>query len=101
MHFAVQCQLHGAKLRKLATDRSLSLNASDVSEAELKPGDTIQAGKTAFVVAFDGQTALQAPATTVSAAVVGGELAAATQRCRGKAPGAYRRRNRRAFANGC
>jgi hypothetical protein len=54
VHFAVQCQLHGARLRKLALDRQLAVNNQDVSEAELQPGDTILAGQSAFVVAFDG-----------------------------------------------
>lgn len=54
VHFAVQCQLHGARLRKMALDRKLSVNNQDVSEADLQPGDTIQAGQSAFIVAFDG-----------------------------------------------
>src|SRR6187549_1232845 len=56
VHFAVQCQLHGARLRKLAPDRNLSVNSQEVNEVELQPGDTIQAGQSAFVVGFDGQT---------------------------------------------
>ena len=56
VHFAVQCQLHGARLRKMALDRKLSVNDQDVSETDLQPGDTIQAGQSAFVVAFDGNT---------------------------------------------
>src|SRR4029079_2187227 len=55
VHFAVQCQLQGAKVRKLAADNPLALNSKEVMEAELQPGDTIQAGKTSFLVAFDGK----------------------------------------------
>src|SRR5215468_5508633 len=56
VHFAVQCQLSGARLRKLAADRPLELNSQEVSEAELQPGDVIRAGQSSFQVAFDGQT---------------------------------------------
>ena len=38
VHFAVQCQLHGARLRKLAPDRTLSVNSQEVTEAELQVG---------------------------------------------------------------
>src|SRR5215203_5295727 len=56
VHFAVQCQLHAAKVRKLAADRPLTLNTKEVAaEADLQSGDTIQAGQSAFVVLFDGQ----------------------------------------------
>lgn len=56
VHFAVQCQLHAAKVRKLAADKPLKVNTQDVAaEAELKSGDTIQAGQSSFVVLFDGQ----------------------------------------------
>src|SRR5689334_23130829 len=68
VHFAVQCQLHGAKLRKLATDRPLSLNAAEISEADLQAGDTIQAGQSAFLVAFDGQAAQLTAPTIVAGA---------------------------------
>ena len=57
VHFAVQCQLHGAKVRKLAADKPLAVNKQQVTEAELKAGDTIQAGQSAFVVVFDGAAA--------------------------------------------
>src|SRR5262245_53684576 len=79
VHFAVQCQLHGARLRKLALDRTLAVNSQDVSEADLKPGDTIQAGQSAFIVAFDGQTAppSDAPVAGAAAAVAGGTAAGA------------------------
>src|SRR5262245_3604588 len=63
VHFAVQCQIHGAKLRKLALDRTLSVNGEELAEVELKAGDTIQAGQSAFVVAFDGQTATRSNTT--------------------------------------
>jgi len=56
VHFAVQCQLSGARLRKLAADRPLSVNSEEISEAELQPGDIIHAGQSSFQVAFDGQT---------------------------------------------
>src|SRR5262245_34493445 len=56
VHFAVQCQLHAAKVRKLAADKPLKVNTQDVpAEAELKSGDTIHAGQSAFVGLFDGQ----------------------------------------------
>jgi len=78
VHFAVQCQLHGAKLRKLAADRPLSLNAAEISEAELQAGDTIQAGQSAFLVAFDGQAArLTAPAVIAGAAAAAAGAATA------------------------
>src|SRR5262245_14245401 len=79
VHFAVQCQIHGAKLRKLAADRTLSVNGQELSEAELKPGDKIQAGQSAFVVAFDGQTAAKpSPMATLEGAafLAAGEAAA-------------------------
>src|SRR5262245_66298263 len=53
VHFAVQCQLSAARIRKLATDKPLAVNAKEVSEVDLQPGDTIQAGQSAFLVAFD------------------------------------------------
>src|SRR5262245_8879035 len=79
VHFAVQCQLHGARLRKLALDRSLAVNSQEVNDAELKPGDTIQAGQSAFVVDFDGLAAQRAdsPAAAVSATAIGVATAAA------------------------
>lgn len=56
VHFAVQCQLHAAKVRKLAADKPLKVNATDVAaEAELQSGDTIHAGQSSFMVLFDGQ----------------------------------------------
>src|SRR5262245_18592872 len=79
VHFAVQCQLYGAKVRKLAADKPLAVNKQEVSEADLKPGDTIQAGQSAFVVVFDGQTSpgsgkITATLNTISgAAFVAGE----------------------------
>jgi hypothetical protein len=73
VHFAIQCQLHGARLRKLAPDRTLSLNSQEVNEAELQSGDTIQAGQSAFVVGFDGQTKPPPPTPTL---VAGGATAA-------------------------
>src|SRR6185295_9806081 len=73
VHFAVQCQLSGARLRKLAADRPLAVNAQEVSEAELQPGDIIQAGQTSFQVAFDGQTVPAGNNRTIA----GGAVAAA------------------------
>jgi hypothetical protein len=67
VHFAVQCQLHGARLRKLAPDRALSVNSQEVNEAELQAGDTIQAGQSAFVVGFDGQAKSPPPTPTLAA----------------------------------
>ena len=79
VHFAVQCQLSGARVRKLANDRTLAVNAKEVNDAELQPGDTIQAGKTAFVVTFDGfasGASSTAAAVTVAGAAAGTALAA-------------------------
>src|SRR5262245_61083060 len=78
VHFAVQCQLNGAKLRKLAPDRTLSVNSQEVTEAELKAGDTIQAGQSAFLVGFDGQSSARPTATESVAgmAAVGAAAAA-------------------------
>jgi len=85
VHFAVQCQLSSARLRKLAADRPLAVNSQEVSEAELQPGDVIQAGQSSFQVAFDGQTSLAgdkrivtgtAAAAATSAAVAAGGAAA-------------------------
>src|SRR6478736_1115598 len=84
VHFAVQCQINGARLRKMALDRTLSVNNQEVSEADLQPGDTIQAGQSAFVVAFDGNSSatmrdagasgiLTAGALGAGAAVAGGD----------------------------
>jgi hypothetical protein len=64
VHFAVQCQLHGAKVRKLAAEGRLTVNSQDVNEADLQPGDTIEAGQSAFVVVFDGQGAERGSGTT-------------------------------------
>jgi hypothetical protein len=75
VHFAVQCQIQGAKLRKLALDRTLSVNGKQLDEAELQAGDTIQAGQSAFVVVFDGQT--QAPSSSM-ATLEGAAFVAAT-----------------------
>jgi hypothetical protein len=78
VHFAVQCQLNGAKLRKLAPDRTLSINSQEVTEAELKAGDTIQAGQSAFLVGFDGQSSARPTATdTAAGAIAAGAAAAA------------------------
>lgn len=75
VHFAVHCQARGAKVRQLAPDRPLLLNQKEISEAELQPGDTIAAGQSTFLVAFDGQAAtLDAP---LAAAAVGGAAAEA------------------------
>jgi hypothetical protein len=68
VHFAVQCSLQGARVRQLAPDRPLLVNAQPITELELKPGDTIQAGKSSFVVAFDGQSAAAPSPATVAAA---------------------------------
>jgi hypothetical protein len=89
VHFAVQCQLHGARLRKLAIDRTLAVNSEEVSEAELQPGDTIQAGQSAFVVGFDGQTTPRADSSAIAAgAVVAGVAAAAATAREAKEPSA-------------
>lgn len=76
IHFAVQCQLHGARLRKLAADRPLSVNAKEVTEADLVAGDTIKAGQSAFVVAFDGQTATPAAGASSMATITGASFVA-------------------------
>lgn len=73
VHFAVQCQLSGARLRKLAADRPLAVNSQEVSEAELQPGDIIHAGQSSFQVAFDGQTIPSGNNRTIA----GGSVAAA------------------------
>ena len=79
VHFAVQCQIHGAKLRKLAQDRTLSVNGQESAEAELRAGDTIQAGQSAFVVAFDGQSqARPSPMATLEGAAFVAAAEAAT-----------------------
>src|SRR5262245_43868022 len=70
VHFAVQCQLHGAKLRKLAPDRTISVNSQQVNEAELQPGDTIQAGQSSFVVTFDGEATPRSSSSTATASVI-------------------------------
>jgi hypothetical protein len=77
IHFAVQCQLQGARLRKLVTDRPLSVNAKEVTEADLVAGDTIQAGQSAFVVAFDGQSAAPAAGPSAMATITGASFVAA------------------------
>jgi hypothetical protein len=66
IHFAVQCQLQGARVRKLAADKPLSVNAKEVTEVELAAGDTILAGQTLFIVAFDGQAAPAAGAASMA-----------------------------------
>src|SRR5262245_37900282 len=92
VHFAVQCQLHGAVVRKLAADKPLAVNKQAVTEAELKTGDTIQAGQSAFVVVFDGQTApgtgkITATLNTISgAAFVAAESAAPKTEAKPKEP---------------
>jgi hypothetical protein len=68
VHFAVQCQLHGARVRKLAADKPLAVNAKDVTEAELVSGDTINAGQTNFLVTLDGQASGSASAAQAGAA---------------------------------
>jgi hypothetical protein len=81
VHFAVQCQLHGARLRKLAADKPLVVNSTEVTETDLHPGDTIQAGQTAFLVAFDGQTSASGNRPAAGGAAVAaaaGTAAAAT-----------------------
>src|SRR4029077_18637316 len=89
VHFAVQCQLHGARLRKMALDHMLSVNNQDVSETDLQPGDTILAGQSAFVVAFDGNTssASRDGASVTGAAVAGGvAIASAAEAAKEKEP---------------
>lgn len=85
VHFAVQCQLHAAKVRKLAADKPLKVNTQEVpAEAELKSGDTIQAGLSSFVVLFDGQgqpaadPKIGATLTTIAGAAFVAAAAAAT-----------------------
>src|SRR6188474_2159917 len=76
VHFAVQCQLAGARIRKLVADRSLAVNAQEVSDADLQSGDTIQAGKTSFAVTFDGHSPRSATgASAIAAAATGAALA--------------------------
>lgn len=95
VHFAVQCQLHAAKIRKLTADKPLTVNTKDVaSEADLQSGDTIQAGQSAFVVLFDGQAKPTGASTTATlttiagGAFVAGGLAAAAADDKPKEPSA-------------
>src|SRR5262245_46855127 len=75
VHFAVQCQLQTAKVRKLA-DKPLAVNAKDVAaEAELQSADTSQAGQSSFVVLFDGQS--KSADAKIGATIAGGAFVAA------------------------
>ena len=87
VHFAVQCQLHGARLRKMALDRTLSVNNQDVSETDLQPGDTIQAGQSAFVVAFDGSTSSSGRDPLTGGILTGAAVAGVAAAAAGSAQG--------------
>jgi hypothetical protein len=69
VHFAVRCDLNAAQVRSLAADVPLLVNSQQVREAALQAGDTIQAGKSTFVVAFDGRDAAGATAQNVAIGV--------------------------------
>ncbi|MCU0877366.1 MAG: hypothetical protein MUF06_06225 [Pirellulaceae bacterium] len=73
VHFAVRCDLSSAQVRALAADVPLLVNEQQVREAALQAGDTIRAGKSTFVVAFDGQAAAGAmsPAAGIGGAAAG------------------------------
>jgi hypothetical protein len=73
VHFAVRCDLSSAQVRSLAVDVPLLVNEEQVREAALQAGDTIRAGKSTFVVAFDGQAA---GGSVAPAAGIGGAAAA-------------------------
>lgn len=74
VHFAVQCQSQGARVRLLAADQKLLVNDQPVTEADLKHGDRIQAGKSTFTLQFDGHAE---PVATTAAVAVGGAVVAA------------------------
>jgi hypothetical protein len=76
VHFAVRCDLNSAQVRSLAVDVPLLVNEQQVREAALQAGDTIKAGKSTFVVAFDGQEA--AKTMSAAAGLGGAEAGVAT-----------------------
>ena len=49
-HFAVECDANGCRLRDLNSRNGTKLNGELVTEAVLKNGDQIYAGRTKFVV---------------------------------------------------
>lgn len=87
VHFAVRCDLSSAQVRSLAADVPLLVNEQQVRESALQAGDTIRAGKSTFVVAFDGQAAAGSAEQTAGlggaiagAAAGGGQAAGASQK---------------------
>ncbi|MDX1944390.1 MAG: FHA domain-containing protein [Pirellulaceae bacterium] len=73
VHFAVQCQPSGARVRLLAAEKQLKINDQPATEADLAHGDRISAGGTTFTIQYEGYTeplAAAAAATLVGAAVV-------------------------------
>ena len=60
VHFLLQCDPAGPRLRDLQTPTGTQLNGQNVAEAELHAGDEIIAGATRFLVEVDGQGATPA-----------------------------------------
>ena len=56
VHFAVQCQPQGARIRLLAADQKLLVNDQPANESDLAHGDRIRAGGTTFTVQYDGHS---------------------------------------------
>lgn len=60
VHFLLQCDPAGPRLRDLQTPTGTQVNGQNVAEAELHAGDEIIAGATRFLVEVDGQGATPA-----------------------------------------
>src|SRR2546425_10401232 len=52
-HFAVECDANGCRLRDLNSRNGTKLNGELVTEAVLKDGDRVYAGRTDFVVRIE------------------------------------------------
>lgn len=78
VHFAIQCEIHGCRLRDLDSSTGTLVNGKKVTDVELHHGDTITAGGTEFSVTFlGGPAATASPSDAIDAAeadaVAGGE----------------------------
>lgn len=68
VHFALECNLHGGRLRDLGSAEGTWLNGQRVSDADVKHGDEIQAGTTTMQLLVGGEAL---DSTLTGAAFVG------------------------------
>src|SRR5437660_4792188 len=88
-HFAVECDANGCRLRDLNSRNGTKLNNELVTEAVLKNGDQIHAGRTDFVVRIEAvpkSESVPAPAPLKPSEVATGAVAKKTSSPGKKSP---------------